>query len=297
MNHMHTNNSECMLSKSLSFSVPQFLSFTHSDILSHCVSSSSPSQPTFPLYNCSQNPSLWRRVLLEKESSKLGSYHVTMAAGNKFSDFILGKRSAETIILRRYWAHMMGLYRSLLANPWWSWHTTFHKHVQECTAVVRVQFFWAVLCSLLCLSCRAGCFQTQWIHLSGQAQCKKKVLQSTLSLSQGWKRMNRRGRGRMTTVWSQRMLTLAKFDSQMNQPLIKMSVRGKCSCSQHRLLMWSQLHGVYPRWTTCGYATHANVNTSKVGFISNETHPCSIHYTAPIALLGLLQQVAYGGWC
>lgn len=108
--------------------------------------------------------------------------------------------------------------------------------MQEHTAVAKVQFFRAFApCSPLCLSCWAACFQTQWVHLSGRTQGGKSSLKSSQSQSR-ITRMKRRGRERMTTVWFQRMFKLAQFDSEMNQALTEMCVRGKCSYSQLRLL-------------------------------------------------------------
>lgn len=43
-----------------------------------------------------------------------------------------------------------------------------------------------------------------------------------------------------------------------NQPLIETSVRGECSCSQRRLLMWSQLHRMFPCLTT--WMSQANIS-------------------------------------
>lgn len=141
-------------------------------------------------------------------------------------------------------------YRRFLANPWWSWHTTFHKRVQEHSAGATVQFFRAGLCSPLSLSCCAGCFQTQWVHLSGQAQCEKKVSKA-LSVSVKGKKNEKKGVRKNDHCLVSKNVKTGLFDSGKNRPLIEMSARDKCSCPQYKLLKWSQLDRFYPCWRTC----------------------------------------------
>lgn len=183
--------------------------------------------------------------------------HVATATRNKSAEFVWETRRAWTVIFfMTPRATQDGPVQTLFGkNPRWSRRTTFHKRVQQHTAGAGVQFFRAVPRippPCLCPSCWAGCFQTQWIHLSGQAQCERSSPKRSQSQSR-IKRMKRRrvGGERMTNVWSQRMLKLAKFDSQKNQPLIEMCVRIKCPV--HSTTTW-----FYPCWTTWGSPTHVN---------------------------------------
>lgn len=132
----------------------------------------------------------------------------------------------------RYFTTPLGLCGGFLANA--SVEST--HHISQARARMHqssqgpVFFFTSLFPSVYELP-GPGCVQTQWIHLSGQAQCEKSSPEHSQSQSR-IKRMKRRGRERMTTVCVQRMSAQAKFDSWKNRPLIETSVRGKCSRSQ-----------------------------------------------------------------
>lgn len=96
---------------------------------------------------------------------------------------------------------MHGLCGAFLANPWWSWHTTFHKRVREHTAIARVQFFFgAVPPAPLCVwAAGLDVFRHNgliWVD----RHSVKEVLQKRSQSQSRIKRMKRRGRERMTTV-------------------------------------------------------------------------------------------------
>lgn len=145
--------------------MPLFL--THSHILRHCAPSSSLSQTTFPL-SFLLPESL---PLMHGAASELGSFHVTTATGNKSAEFTLGTRSMAAI-LQHSWATTMG-WRLLGKAPFELTHHISQVHGRtHCDS--RGSSFSELLTAPLCF-CATGLdvFKTQWVHLTGQAQCEK----------------------------------------------------------------------------------------------------------------------------
>lgn len=86
-----------------------------------------------------------------------------------------------------------------------------------------------------------GCFQTQWVHLSGQAQCEKRSPKCFQPQSR-IKGMKRRGRERMSTACSQGMLALAKLDRRRISHWFSRAWERRDSV--HRRSMWRRTCGV-----------------------------------------------------
>lgn len=168
---MHTHDSECIyrLNHFLFHSLSFFLSHTQT-FLATVPPPPSPLQPKLLLSNCSLPLTQW---LLWKEKFQTGP--LTALPWRRETNLLSSFGKIATLGLL--------FLRPRRARPVWSLlgkslvelthHISQARARTHCNSQGPIFLRSCSSRSPLCLSCWPGCFQTQWTHLSGQAQCER----------------------------------------------------------------------------------------------------------------------------
>lgn len=137
--------------------------------------------PKFLLTNCCWSTSLCQMAAMERKLQTGPLPHCHSNAKQICSAF------GKSLPSDRYFTILLGMHdgpvKMFLGKLPGEFNTPHSQvHASRCCSSQAPLF---PLCSPQCLSCWAGFFLTQWVHLSRQALCEKKVPQSNLSISQG----------------------------------------------------------------------------------------------------------------
>lgn len=192
----------CSVSITLFFSPSA--SFFQADIVSLCVSSSSPSQPHSRSVITPRIPPSDAGRRSGKENSTPSPRCVTMETGNKF-ELILGKSSAQAVILR---------------PPPSTHEGTRWRSMSVCNNTLQQAVFGQRRSPPRPSRCAAGGFHGQWSHLSGPAQCEQSPPKQSVSVKDKSEKKRGEKEGRLSgrkecSMWPSWILG-------KKQPLIEM---------------------------------------------------------------------------